>query len=641
MAAEGLPQDCHGPGRGVNERAPLLYPIPEEQNHSTSSSFGDSTLRDEETSESDIDHVEFDNFLARAQSISHGTEPEAQGILRGQRRYNVGQRRSVAESYRSRKRHSIESIDPIYRASIDEETDTEEIIYHRSRYLAGVSEPQFWLIFASLTISYFVSCFDGTIMVSSRPVITSYFHSANSASWLSTVFLLTSTAIQPLFGRLSDAVGRKYPYIGTVAIFLVGTIWCALAGNITSFIVARAFCGLGAGGMMATGAIIMSDLVPIDIRGAYQSYMNVVFGVGAASGAALGGAIADGWGWQWEFWIQLPFLVVCLCLALWTIPNELGIANNVEKSLWEAMKTFDYMGSLLLTTAITFLILGLNLGGNVFEWSHPFIISSLIIFAISFPLFLWVETTVKLPIMPINLIRRNPRAGLILSNTIGAICVNAITFNLPLYFQAVLLESATTSGLRLIIPTIVASIIGFATGFLITWTKRLKWLLVAGCLFLLLGSIALSVVHRGLPTWLYIMCIIPSSIGQGFMMPATFMAVLVVSEQAEQAVVTSMLMLWKSLGFILGVAMSSLVLQNTLIWNLDRSVTGPNKDPIIRQVRESIQAIADLDPVAREQVINAYSASLGATFILAAVLALITVLITIPLKVPRLGHRKG
>ncbi len=113
-------------------------------------------------------------------------------------------------------------------------------------------------------MAYFVACFDSTIMASSHPVITSYFGSSNSASWLSTAFLLTSTAFQPLLGGLSDAVGRKGPYLITMAIFLLATLWCTLAGSMTSFILARAACGLGAGGMMTLGSIIISDLVPIE-----------------------------------------------------------------------------------------------------------------------------------------------------------------------------------------------------------------------------------------------------------------------------------------------------------------------------------------------------------------------------------------
>ncbi len=131
-------------------------------------------------------------------------------------------------------------------------------------YLGGVSVTQFWLLFSQILVSYFVSCFDSTIMASSHPVITSYFGSSNSASWLSTAFLLTSTSFQPLLGGLSDAVGRKAPYVGTIVVFLVATVWCALAGSMTSFIVARALCGLGAGGMMTLGSIIISDVVPIE-----------------------------------------------------------------------------------------------------------------------------------------------------------------------------------------------------------------------------------------------------------------------------------------------------------------------------------------------------------------------------------------
>lgn len=101
-------------------------------------------------------------------------------------------------------------------------------------------------------------------MASSHPVITSYFGSSNSASWLSTSFLLTSTAFQPLLGGLSDAVGRKIPYMVCMFLFLVSTVWCTLAGSMKSFILARAMCGLGAGGMIALSSIIISDLVPIE-----------------------------------------------------------------------------------------------------------------------------------------------------------------------------------------------------------------------------------------------------------------------------------------------------------------------------------------------------------------------------------------
>lgn len=133
-----------------------------------------------------------------------------------------------------------------------------------SPYLCGLSRARFWLLFLQIMISYFVCCFDSTILASSHPVITSYFGSSNSASWLSTAFLLTSASFQPLVGSLSDAVGRRGPYLATTGVFLVATAWCAFAGSMTSLIVARAVCGLGAGGMMTLGTIIISDVVPIE-----------------------------------------------------------------------------------------------------------------------------------------------------------------------------------------------------------------------------------------------------------------------------------------------------------------------------------------------------------------------------------------
>ncbi|TQS36624.1 hypothetical protein Golomagni_02920 [Golovinomyces magnicellulatus] len=507
------------------------------------------------------------------------------------------------------------------------------------RFLGKISMKQFWLIFGVILTSYFIACFDTTIMVSSHPVITSYFKSSNSASWLSTAFLLTSTSFQPIFGSLSDTIGRKRPFIFSLAVLLAGTIWCALAQNMGSFIFARAFCGLGAGGLVTMSSIVTSDLVPIEIRGIYQSYINLIFGVGSATGAALGGWIADSLGWRWEFGIQVPTLVICLVVALINLPSHLGLAKGVEKkSLLEAIKVFDYQGSILLTISITFLILGLNLGGNIYPWTHPFVIVSLIIFIIIFPIFVYVEASISNPIMPPNIFLKNPRAGIILASFLVSVVANAVTFNVPIFFQAVMLESATSSGLRLLIPSIAASIAGIITGFLITWTKRLKVFLLIGACMSLIGSLVLSFLKRGWLDWIYLVLLVPNSIGQGIGYPTTFLTILTVSSQSEQAVVTSTLILWRSLGTVFGVSVSSLILQNMLRIFLNQNVTGPERNTVIDAVRKSVTAIYDLKPHYQEQVRDSYTAALRSTFVGTVILGVALITVTIFLRLPRLSE---
>lgn len=325
------------------ENTPLLAARNDHPYHSGDNSPTDTLQGDEEESNGESN---FD--IVKSKLIGYGAglgiEPETQDST-----LQPGQRKQIEASSNRSARDEESSL------LGDSPTATP-----KSSYLGGVSTRQFWLIYGGVLANCFVATFDSTLMASSHPVITSYFHASNSASWLSVAFLLTSTSFQPLFGRLSDTIGRKPPYVFTLGVFLLATIWCALAQSMTSFVLARAACGLGAGGMMTMGSIITSDLVPIEIRGAYQSYVHIVFGAGSALGAATGGAIADHLGWRWEFGIQIPLLAVTFAGACLTTPRNLGLGAGVTKNgFWNALKLFDYRGSLLLTTSVTFLVLGL------------------------------------------------------------------------------------------------------------------------------------------------------------------------------------------------------------------------------------------------------------------------------------------
>lgn len=154
-------------------------------------------------------------------------------------------------------------------------------------------------------------------------------------------------------------------------------------------------------------------------------------------------------------------------------------------------------------------------------------------------------------------------------------------------------------------------------------------------------------MRRGWPLFAYLLCLVPSAIGQGFQFPGTFLAVLAASEHREQAVVTSTLVLWRALGSVLGVAFSSLVLQNALLRYLLKYVTPPAgegdawKWALVERVRESVEAVAQMpDGTVKDQVVASYEAAVRLTFLFLVGFAAVSCLLIVPVKLPRLGARK-
>ena len=434
-------------------------------------------------------------------------------------------------------------------------------------------------------------------------MITSYFHASGAASWLSTSFLLTFTAFLPVFGRVSDTFGRRPVYLCSIFFFFISTAWCGAAQSIGSFIAARAFCGLGAGGIFSMGMIICSDMVRIEYRGVYQSYTNLALGTGASLGLVLGGFLCDKVGWRGAFNLQLPFIFVYFLVAFSIMPGDLGIKKpKTERMTFsQLIRSIDIVGSVILVAAVTALIMGLNLGGNFFSWGHPIVIGSLALFCVLAVVFVAYESKVERAVMPLELLSTNPRASLIFGNFFGCISINSVVFNAPLFFQAVKLATPTQAGLRLIGPSLAITATSVSAGFLITWTKRCKPTVLIGGLCLLFGGFTASIMDVHTPDAVAMVCLAISSAGQGFSFPSIMVSVLATSEQEEQAVATTTLGLWRNLGSVLGVAISSWIFQNMLLYKLKEMVTGPDKQAIILMVRKSVQSIVDLDPVHQQQ----------------------------------------
>lgn len=500
----------------------------------------------------------------------------------------------------------------------------------------GISKRKFWIIFTGILIANFVAAADSTIMASTHTSITSAFNSSNAASWLSTSFMLTSTSFQPLYGRISDTIGRKIPFVFSCFVFTVATAWCALAGSMGSFIAARAICGIGAGGMLTMGAIVLSDILPIEIRGNYQSINNLAYGTGSALGAAVGGFLADSIGWRWEFGIQVPFGIFCMVVCMWTIPSPEELGNTIEMGTWEKFSEFDLAGSFYLTTSVGCLILGMSLGGNIFPWTHPIVIVSLIMSFVLGNLLLRAEKVAKSPVMPLELVWGKPRGNLIFNNFFAAVTINTVFFNLPLYFQTVLLESATAAGTRLLVPSLAGTTSAVAAGIIITQTGRLKPIIFIGSILVIVGAISLCCMDRFFAGWVYFLFLVPTNLGVGFVFPSTLMSVLATSSQNDQAVATSTLILWRCLGSVIGVASSSLIVQNFLFYFLERRITGEGKREVIEKVRKSVTAIFDLPRETQDQVISSYDSSLRLCFLWSVFTAVIAFVLIAGIQLPSL-----
>jgi MFS family permease len=285
----------------------------------------------------------------------------------------------------------------------------------------------------------FLSGFDGTITASTYAVIGSDFNAANTISWLTTAYLITTTAFQPLYGRFSDILGRRACFFTATITFLLGCLGCGLAPNIIFLNLMRGLTGLGGGGLITMATIINSDIIPLQNRGMYQAVQNGLHGFGAICGASLGGVIADSIGWRWCFLCQVPISLAGLVIGYFVIknppPSNIGVqsddgSDEVEtKALW---RQIDLAGAILLVFGLSAQLAALSLGGNQYPWSDIKVILCFVISVIILIVFVWVELTTKaLPVMPMHMLKGRAAISNMISNVLVGMSSYAVSVPPP------------------------------------------------------------------------------------------------------------------------------------------------------------------------------------------------------------------
>ncbi|KAL5000127.1 major facilitator superfamily domain-containing protein [Aspergillus recurvatus] len=483
------------------------------------------------------------------------------------------------------------------------------------------------LVLCGIWVGVFLAALDITIVATLTGPISSSFNSLSLFSWLATAYLISNAACQPLSGRLTDIFGRKAGLIFSNLVFAAGNLICGLAQRQWTIILGRVIAGIGGGGLTAISTFVASDLIPLRKRGVWQGVGNICFGVGSGLGGVFGGWINDTLGWRWAFLIQIPFVLASAVLVALTVKISPKDAHKGK------LKRVDFLGATTLVTALVLLLLGLNTGGNQLPWTHPLILTTLPLSTVVLGVFIYIEANIASePVIPVRLLLDRTVLSGCLTNWFTTMNVYALLFYLPILFQVQGL-SATASGARLIPQAIGTSIGSLGSGALMRYSGRYKTYSHITMLLLVVSSALICTLKPDTPTALPLLYFLLGGIAYGSMLTITLVALISAVDHEHHAVITSASYAFRSTGSSIGITIGSSVFQNILrsgLWS--RFGDRENAREVISRLLDSLQEIRKVPTDWIPGVLDAYMASLRATFITLLGLAVLGALVSLGMR---------
>jgi len=388
----------------------------------------------------------------------------------------------------------------------------------RGHATPALSHADIRTIILGIMLAMLLAALDQTIIATALPTIGRELGDLEHLPWVVTVYLLTSTAVTPLYGKFSDSHGRRITMLIGIVIFIVGSIACAVASSMLVLILARGLQGLGGGGLIALAQTIVADLVPPKERGKYQVYFASVFMTSSLLGPVLGGFFAEHLHWSVIFWINLPLGLIAFLLVFHSL-KKLPRHDRPHK--------LDLLGALLLVSATVSLLLALSWGGLRYPWfSLPVIglvIGSLVLWGL-FAMRMRMRLAPE-PLIPPGVLHNQVVRMGVLSACFGMGTYIGLTIYLPVYFEAVRGLSASVSGLALI-PLMAGTVCGATiSGRSMAKVKHYKRLPVGGLVVAMAATGLLAAFARDLPIAMVEVLLAVISIGLGTVLPVSTVAI--------------------------------------------------------------------------------------------------------------------